>query len=216
MNTFDYAVLGLLAFGGLVGFQKGLFTGLAKFFGNLAALVLAVVFHTDFLQIMEPVLDLRALIEPKIGSFLTSILAKYASTNIAEDITEPLLAEATVLVTNYVLKIAAFLVVFIAVTILINLLISLIVTPLAKNLSLLNRGVGFLFGSLSMLIGLCLIIGLIAPFITAADLFNTGTSKLFPWLWQGYEFLRAVIAVWAGDIFQNPLETIPAFTGTFL
>jgi uncharacterized membrane protein required for colicin V production len=50
LNTFDLIILGLLFFGGIAGFQKGLITGLSRFVGKIAAIVIAVVFIASFLR----------------------------------------------------------------------------------------------------------------------------------------------------------------------
>jgi uncharacterized membrane protein required for colicin V production len=218
LNTFDIVVLVLLALGGFAGFQKGLITGLARFIGKLAALGIAVLFHKDFLQAVEPFLDFRALIEPKIGSFLAAILASKVTFGgqfgDPGTLVEPAIAEATAVLTDYVLKISSLLLLFLLAVLAINILIALIITPLAKSLSFVNRGGGFILGILGMLFGLCLFIGLLMPFITAADFLNTGNSLVYPWLWRGYELVKSLVAALAGDIFKNPLDAFPAFTGT--
>jgi uncharacterized membrane protein required for colicin V production len=98
----------------------------------------------------------------------------------------------------------------------INLIIAVVITPLAKTLSFVDRGGGLAFGVLSMAIGLCLVVGLLAPFLTTAStgLFKTNNSLLYPWLIQGYDVILAVISTFAGDILSNPLDKLPMFNQT--
>lgn len=220
MNTLDFIVLILLAFGGIVGFQKGLITGISRFVGKIAAIGIAVLFHTTFLNTIEPVLDLREKVEPKIGAFLAKIVAgktaapgQFGST---DALVQPVIGEATVVVTDYVLKIGSLLMLFFLAAFLINLLIAMIITPLAKSLGFVNRGGGLAFGVLSMLVGVCLVMGLVSPFLTTVnpDAFRVSSSIMYPWLMQGYELLLGFISAFAGDILNNPLETIPLLKGT--
>ncbi len=220
MNTFDFIILGLLAFGGIAGFRKGLITGLSRFLGKIAAIGIAVFFHPEFLQKVEPVLKLREKIEPKIGSFLTKVAegktpgkGQFAD---PDALVQPMIGEATIVLTDYVLKIGALLVLFFLIAFLINLLIAVVITPLAKTLSFVNRGGGLVFGILSTTLVLCLIIGLMAPFLTTANpgIFKASSSLLYPWLIQGYEILVCMIFAVAGDFLFNPLEAFPLFQET--
>jgi uncharacterized membrane protein required for colicin V production len=220
MNTFDFIVLGLLALGGITGFQKGLLTGLSRFLGKIAAMGIAVFFHPEFLQRVEPIFKLREKLEPKIGSFLIKVaegknLGKGKFTD-SEALIQPVIGEATIVLTDYVLKIGALLVLFILTALLLNLLIAVVITPLAKTLSFVNRGGGLAFGILSTMLVLCLLIGLMAPFLTTANpgIFKISGSRLYPWLIQGYEILRSIIFAVAGDFLINPLEAFPFFQET--
>jgi hypothetical protein len=96
------------------------------------------------------------------------------------------------------------------------LIIALVITPLAKTLSIVDRGGGLAFGLMSSLVGICLIVGIFSPFLTTtgSGIFAVNTSFLFPWLIQGYNLLLAGISVFAGDILTNPLESFPLFRQT--
>jgi len=219
LNTFDLIILGLLFFGGIAGFQKGLITGLSRFVGKIAAIVIAVVFHSKFLETLEPVLSLREKVEPAIGGFLLRIVESKApsgSSSATQALVQPAIGEATLALTDYVLKIGSLLVLFILASLVINLIIAVVITPLAKTLSFVDRGGGLAFGVLSMAIGLCLVVGLLAPFLTTAStgLFKTNNSLLYPWLIQGYDVILAVISTFAGDILSNPLDKLPMFNQT--
>lgn len=221
MNTFDLIIVALLLFGGIAGFQKGLITGLSRFIGKIAAIVIAVVFHNQFLNMLEPALGLREKLEPAISGFLLNIVQGRLPSGSLYDtqtIAQPALGEATTVLTDYVLKIGSLLVLFILASLVINLIIAVVITPLAKTLSFVDRGGGLAFGVLSMFIGLCLVVGLLAPFLTTAttSIFKVSNSLLYPWLIQGYDVLLAVISTFAGDILTNPLEKLPIFNQTLI
>lgn len=217
MSTFDIVILILLVFGGIAGFQKGLITGLSRFIGKIAAIGIAVFFHMQFLNSVEPVLGLRIKIKPIIESFLEKIVeSKSAAGGQFGDtgsFVGPVIGEATAVLTNYVLKIGAVITLFLLAVFIINIIIAVIITPLAKTLSFVNRGGGFAFGILSMLVGLCLCIGLMGPFLMTAntEMFRVSDSVLYPWLIEGYEVLLGIISAFAGDIFTNPLESLPFY-----
>jgi len=221
MATFDLIVLGLLLFGGLAGFRKGLISGVSKFAGKIAAIGIAVVFHKQFLNALEPIFGLRQRIEPKIAEFLTKLVESRTGSNSYGDsglLVQPVVGEATVVLTDYVLKIGALLLLFIIVTIAVNIVINLVINPLAQTLSVVDRGGGLAFGILGTLVGLCLAVGLVAPFIISA---NTGIamindSFLYPWLMQGYDIILAAISAFAGDILVNPFEAFPLLQETII
>lgn len=216
MNTFDIIVLILLALGGITGFRKGLLTGMARLLGEIAAIAAAVVFHMRFLDMIEPVFNLRGIIEPKINSLVVKVLESKA---VIPDMVPgdmgglviPVIEEATVALTDYILKIIALIILFLLASFLINLLISLLVTPLAKSLGIVNRGGGLAFGFLTIFIVLSLIVGMASPVLTAASAagIKTNDSLFYPILMNGYEVILSVISVFAGDFLANPLEMLP-------
>ncbi|MCM1565986.1 MAG: CvpA family protein [Dehalobacter sp. 4CP] len=219
MNTFDYVMLALLVLGGLIGFRKGLITGLSRFIGKIAAIGIAVFFYKPFLNLLEPVLGLEAKLEPKIGNFLTKIAESKASGTdpygAADSIRQSMIGQATPVLTDYVLKIGAVLLLFILAACIINLIIALVITPIAKNLSFINRGGGLLFGLLSTFVVISLVLGLFSPLLSTGDsgLLKTGSSLLYPWFMQGYDLILSGISVFAGDILNNPLNSIPLLNG---
>ncbi|NLI92895.1 MAG: CvpA family protein [Peptococcaceae bacterium] len=220
MNTFDIVVLILILAGGIAGFQKGLIMGLSRLVGKIAAIVVAVVFHQQFLKTIEPVLGLKKIIEPKISGFLAKIVeSKLAASGVpggtTKALAQPAINQATVALTDYVLKIGSLLLLFILVSLIINFVISLIISPVAKSLSFADRGGGMIFGILSTLIGVCLFVGLVAPLLTKGNvgLFKISNSILYPWLMEGYDFILFGIKAYAGDVLKNPLEGIPLFKG---
>ncbi|NLP44002.1 MAG: CvpA family protein, partial [Peptococcaceae bacterium] len=75
MNTFDFLILAVLAIGAFAGFRKGFITGIARFLGKIAAVVIAVLFHDEFLSIADGALSLKAKITPTINGFLSGVLA---------------------------------------------------------------------------------------------------------------------------------------------
>lgn len=213
-------ILIILAVGGIAGFQKGLITGLARFIGKIAAIVIAIFFHMHFLTAVEPVFGLREKIAPTISDFLTKILASKATGGgqfgNTDALTQPVITEATVVLTDYLLKIGSLIILFLVTGFIINLIIAVVITPLAKSLSIVNRGGGLAFGALSTMVGLCLVIGLFTPFLTASDsgIFGINDSLLYPWIAQGYDLLVGITSAFAEDTLTNPLERFPLFEQT--
>lgn len=217
MSGFDIAVLFLLGLGAITGFQKGLITGIARLAGKIAAIVVALLFHQQFLTFIEPVFNLRGIIEPRVVGLLTKIMAsKDNSEGSTEAFFQPMLTEATIAITDYALKICGLLLLFIVLSVIINIFITLIVTPLAKSLGIVNRGGGLVFGALSTLIVLCIIVGMASPFLStgSSGIINTSQSFLYPWLLEGYQLLLSFIGVFDSELLTNPFEALPIFKGT--
>ncbi len=221
MSTFDIIILVLLALAGIIGFQKGLITGVSKFIGKIAAIFIAYAFHQQFLSLLEKVVGIREMITPKVGELLLKMVegkiagGGYGNSNA---LIQPVAAQATKVLTDYVLNIGSILILFILASLIINLIIAMVITPLARNLSLVNRGGGLAFGVLSSGVVLCLILGLITPFLTTTSpsVLKLNDSFLYPWMIQGYDAVMPVISGFSGDILTNPLESIPIFKETSL
>lgn len=219
MELFDVVILGLLIFGGIIGFQRGLISGISKLAGKIAAIGIAIVFHKPFLNIIDPMFGLREIIEPKINQFLLNLIEGRTGSNPYIDsggIVQPAIGEATLVLTDYVLKIGSLLLLFMIITIAVNIIITVIINPLAKTLSVVDRGGGLVLGLLGMLIGICLVVGLIAPFLTTAGtgILTVENSLLYPLLMQGYEAILAIITAFAGDVLVNPLDAFPMLKET--
>lgn len=216
VNVFDLVVLVLIGVGGITGFQKGLITGIARLAAKIAAIAAALLFHRQFLDTVEPVFNVRDIIEPRIEGFLINIAeTKAVSGPLGEAgvLIQPVLAEATSVVTDYTLKICSILVLFLLVSLALNIIISLVITPLAKSLGLLNRGGGLFFGALSTYVVLCLIIGLVSPFLASSGSGVLNSSLVYPWLIGGYEVFLSILALFAHDILTSPLESFPLIDG---
>ncbi len=217
MSGFDIVVLFLLGLGAITGFQKGLITGIARLVGKIAAIVVALLFHQQFLSLIEPVFNLRGIIEPRVVALLTKIMAsKDNSEGSTEAFIQPMLTEATITITDYTLKIIGLLLLFIILSVIINIFITFIVTPLAKSLGIVNKGGGLAFGALSTIIVLCIVVGMTAPFLNTANsgIINTNQSFLFPWLLEGYQQLLSFMGAFDSELLTNPFEGLPIHNGT--
>jgi len=214
LNTFDFVILAVLAIGAIAGFRKGLITGIARFLGKIAAVVVAVLFHDEFLSLADSALNLKVKITPTVNGFLSKAIAGRTGQSepaFSEALLEPVLSNTTAIVTDYLLKISSLIILFLIAGFLINLIISLFIKPLAKSLSLINRGGGFLFGFLSSMIGICLIVGLITPFLTATSwgVSNLANSITYPFVSQGYDLILGLISSFADGTLTNPFENLP-------
>ncbi len=222
MNIFDIIILVLLLFGGIAGFQRGLITGLARFAGKIASIAIAVLFHQDFLNWLEPRFGIRENIQPHISSFLSKIIKSQtpvsASKVNTDAMIQPVVGEATIILTDYALKVISLLVLFFLVGFMLNLIITLVITPLAKSLGFVNRGGGLAFGLLSAGIVLCLVVGLIEPFLSSLStgLSRVNDSLFYPWLMQGYDIILGVVSTFVGDIITNPLEGFSIIKDTII
>lgn len=215
MNSFDIAVFILLAIGAITGCQKGLLTGLSRLIGKLAAIGIALFFHKEFLGFVEPLFNLREKIEPQINSLLVKVFESQSAVGSGE-LTQPVIGEATGLLTDYALKIMALIALFLIAIIVINIIISLIIKPLAKSLGIVNRGGGLAFGLLSTFIVLSIVIGLAAPILTtmSAAGIDTGNSVSYPYFVDSFNLIKDIFSIFAGDILTNPLELLPQLPGT--
>lgn len=214
MNTFDFLILAVLAIGAFAGFRKGFITGIARFLGKIAAVVIAVLFHDEFLSIADGAFSLKAKITPTINDFLSGVLAgkiDQSEPAFSEALLEPFLSNTTVLVTNYFLKISSLIILFLIAGFGINLFISLFIKPLAKSLSLVNRGGGLIFGFFSSMVGVCLIVGLITPFLTATTwgVNNLSYSVTYPFVSRGYDLILSLVSSFADGTLANPFENLP-------
>jgi uncharacterized membrane protein required for colicin V production len=210
-----------LLFGGIAGFQKGLITGLARFAGKITAIAVAVIFHKQFLNAVDPLLGVRRMVEPQIAAFLAKVIEKKASAGgpfNSHSVLQPVINDATIALTDYILKIGSLLLLFILVTIIINIIIALVINPLAKSLGFVNRGGGLVFGILGVVVGVCLVIGLLSPFLTTISpgVLKINNSLIYPWIMDGYKMLSGIISAFAGDFLVNPLETLPMFKETII
>lgn len=217
MSSIDIVIIFLLGLGAITGFQKGLITGIARLVGKIAAIVIALLFHQQFLSFIEPIFNLRGIIEPRVVGLLTKIVTSQVnSEGSTETFIQPVLTEATIVITDYALKILGLLLLFIILSVIINIFITLVVTPLAKSLGLVNRGGGLAFGALSTIVVLCLIVGITSPFLNTANagIINTSESFIYPWLLEGYQLLLYFIAVFDSELLMNPFDSLPIFNGT--
>jgi uncharacterized membrane protein required for colicin V production len=220
MSLFDIFVVTIVVISGIAGVRKGLITGLAKFIGKIVAVFVAFLFFARFLEFLEKHIALREIIEPKVGNLVIKIFegkvngGGYGNSSF---LMSAAIEQATNSFTNYILNIIAILVLFVAVSLFINLVISFLISPLAKNLTIINRGGGFVLGLLSSFVVLCLVVGLISPFLTASEkLSSVQTSVLYPYLMEGYNTALPVISGFSSEILLNPLESIESLKDSFL
>ncbi len=220
MSNFDIIIIVLVVLSGVAGFRKGLITGMSRFIGRIAAIAIAFVFHKQFFNLADAIFSVRESVEPIIGNFITQLLESSISSGTYSN-TETLLQtgadQLTIVLTNYILSIGSVLILFILASLIIDLIIALVISPLAKNLSFINKGGGFAFGILSSFIVLCLIVGLITPFLTTAgpSVLELNDSILYPWMVQGYELELSVMQGFA-DGLHNPLDAFPIFNNNAL
>jgi uncharacterized membrane protein required for colicin V production len=73
---FDIIVLLLLVAGGVVGLLKGLITGIARLVGNIAAILVAYLFHKPFLALVEKAVPLHDLVGERVQSFISDATSR--------------------------------------------------------------------------------------------------------------------------------------------
>jgi len=214
VNTFDIIILILLAFGGILGFNKGLITGFTRFVGKIISIGLAFIFHGQFISLFEDLFKIREIIDSSLSAVLAKVINNRITT--ADNLLQSAAGQLTSVITDYLLIIFSIVILFIVVSTIINLLISLIITPVAKNLGLINRGGGLAFGLLGSYVVLCLLIGLTAPFLTtwSNGALGIGDSLLFPLLLQGYDLQLSLLSGFSDDILTNSLYSMPLIPKT--
>ena len=220
MNTFDIIILTLLVLGGIIGFRKGLITGISRFVGKILAIGFAFAFHDEFTIILEELFGLSKIIEATLNGILVKVIDGNMTSDLYGD-SDNLLQPAVGLLTSiseYILLIFSIAVLFIIASFLINLVISLIISPVARKLGLINRGGGFAFGVLSSFIVLCLFIGLFTPFLNLPGnkVLSIGNSLLYPLMLQGYDLELSVFSSFSDDILTNSLYSLPFSSETSL
>lgn len=213
MNALDAAALIILAIGGLAGYQKGLITGFSHFVGKIASLVIALLYHQQFLQTLEPFLHLRDKIQPKISAFLLRVALERIGgggslSGSAEKLVQPAISQTAVSLTDYILMIGSVILLFLLTSLAINIFISIIVNPIAGSMGIINRGGGLLFGVLSSFVAVCLIVGLTSPLLTIVNskALKPETSELYPVFISGYVIIKDLSSVIAEDLLTNPLK----------
>ncbi len=130
MNTFDFIILILLAAAGIIGFQKGLITGLTRFVGKIIAIGIAFVFHSQFINLLENIFPISKLIESSLSGIMAKILeSKMAASQSggSDAMLEPFAGSVTAVITDYILIILSISVLFFIASILINLLIGVLI-----------------------------------------------------------------------------------------
>ncbi len=170
-------------------YQNGINSGISHFVGKIAALIIALLFHQQFLQTLEPYLHLRDKIQPKISAFLlkTALERIGGGTSISSSsakLAQPAIAQTAISLTDYILLIGSVILLFLLTSLVINIFIGIIVNPIASSMGMINKGGGLLFGILSSFVVVCLIVGLTAPILSIinSEAFKPEASELYPFL----------------------------------
>lgn len=242
MNLVDVLIIGVVLLGALHGYQKGLITSIVNFLSSIIAFVVASWKYAAVLHWSEQYLPLQKWLEPLIyqailpavqaktsslqQQFIGNILSAlppgwrniFDSLNLAniqipqtiEQVTQRL-AET---LTERILGLVAFGCVFLTVVILIQLLASIMLRFLGFWGGAFNRGGGLMFGGLSVLVCLAVLVGLSAPLLKmgVGGSFNTLilNSFFYPYLTK---IFQALDQVFSAQISQKLLEPLSLSKG---
>lgn len=206
MNLVDVLVLGLVLFGALNGYRKGLLTSIVSFLSYIVGFLIASREYIAALHWVEQYFPLQRWLEPIVYKTILPLVQSKASTlqqqvlgNILGALPEEwrsVFASMNIpgtqmtqsieqvshnvagVLTERILSLLAFGFVFYSVVLLIQLITALVLRPFGIWGWSLNRGGGLFFGGLSALIGLAVLTGLISP------LFHLGMGGEFATLVQ--------------------------------
>jgi Colicin V production protein. len=236
VNLVDVIILGFVLLGGLHGYQRGLLTSIVGFLSSIVGFLVAAKEYMPALRWAEQYFPLKEWIEPIIyrlllpsvqakadtiqqqalGSILGALPSEWRSIfenlqggNLSGTIEKVTHNLAGMLAEN-ILGLIAFGCVFYIVVVIIHIIVSILLHPLGSWSGSINRGGGLIFGVLSTIIGLSVLIGLISPFlqIGVGGSFNTLVqSSLFsPYLVGIFHALDKAFAAQLSRKLLEPLS----------
>lgn len=195
MNIFDILILGLLILGALQGYRKGLISGLVNLLGSIFGFYFAVKEYLMVFEWLEQHTPLRQWLEPVVYRFLLpSVQAQAQTTQLqtldkilsvfpkelrglissgavpdfqayTQNLVQTMTKTVSGVLTDNLIKIIAFFLTYTVVILILQIVVNLILAPIGFFSGTVNRGGGFLFGSLGALVGVAIIMGLITPFL---------------------------------------------------
>lgn len=191
MNLVDVLILGFVLLGALHGYQRGLITSIVGLLSNVVGFLVATKEYMTALRWAEQYFPLKSWVESIIyrvllpsvqakadaiqqqalGSILGAMPAEWRSifqnlsgSNLSGTIEQVTHTLAGRLAEN-ILGLIAFGCVFYIVVVIIHIAAAIFLHPLGGWGGSLNRGGGLIFGGLSTLISLSVLVGLISPFL---------------------------------------------------
>lgn len=242
MNLVDVIIIGFVLLGALHGYQRGLITSIIGFLSSIFGFLVATKEYMPALHWAEQYFSLKEWIEPIIyrvllpsvqakadslqqqalGSILGSLPSEWKSifeslqgaklSGTLEQVTHRLAG----MIAENILALIAFGCVFYIVVVITHILVSILIRPLGSWSGTLNRGGGLIFGGLSTLIGLSVLVGLISPFLqlNAGGSFNSliQSSYISPYL---VKIFHALDQAFSAQLSQKLLEPISQGKGVW-
>ena len=236
MNLIDILILGLILFGSLRGYQKGLISSIVNFISTIVAFLIASWKYMIALHWAEQYFPFKEWLGPLIykaiypavqskastlenqslGSILGALPPEWRSLfenllgvqmpQAIEQVTHSLAG----MLTERILSLIAFGCVFYIVVFIIQLVSSILLSPFGSWGGSLNRGGGLLFGGLSVLIGMAVIAGLFSPLLQlgVGGSFNAliQSSSFYPHLVEIFNVLDHVFAAQLSQKLLEPLS----------
>lgn len=236
MNLIDILILAFVMVGALHGYQRGLISSVLGLLSNVIGFIVASWQYVAALQWAEQYFPLRQGLESFIyRTILSSVQAKATSgpdqqsaesflgilpsewgglweslagigiPQAVEQVTHQLAAQLS----ERILSLVAFVCVFYLTVFVLQLIFYMILRPFGKWGGSLNRGGGLLFGSLSALIGLSVVAGLLWPFFQmgVGGSFNALVLNSFCYT-HLLEIFRFLDQAFAAQISQEILEPL--------
>ena len=218
MNLIDVLIIGFVLLGALHGYQRGFITSIVSFLSSIIAFLVATWEYMIALHWVEQYFPLKEWLEPLIYRALLPSVQSKAGTlqqqalgNIlgalppewrsifenlqgvkTSDTIEQVTHSIAAMLTDHILSLIAFGCVFYIVVVLSHLAVSILLRPLGSWSGSFNRGGGLMFGGLSTLIGLSVLIGLLSP------LLQLGVGGSFSLLIQHSYFYPYLLGVFHG------------------
>lgn len=240
MNIFDILILGFLILGALQGYRKGLVFGLVSLLGSLLGFYVAVKEYLNVLGWLEQHTPLRQWLEPAVyRSVLPSVQNQAQTTQqqalerifsmipkelqgligsgtvpdfhaYTQNIVQTIAKSMSSVLTDNLMRILAFFLTYLAVVLILQILAVIILVPLSFFGGTVNRGGGFLFGALGVLVVIAIIVGLISPFLPilgqSGPLALLQKALLYPYLTQIFEGLKAIFRLEMAQNLKLPLD----------
>lgn len=240
MNIFDILILGFLILGALQGYRKGLIFGLVSVLGGLLGFYVAakeslkvlgwLEQHTPLRQWLEPVVYRLVLpsvqnqaqitqqqaLERIFSMFPKELQGLIGSGTVpdfqayTQSIVQTIAKNMSSVLMDNLMRIIAFFLTYLAVVLVLQILAAIVLVPLGFFGGTVNRGGGFLFGALGVLVGIAIIVGLISPFLPifgrSGPLVLLQKAWFYPYLNQIFEWLKTVFHLEITQGLKLPLD----------
>jgi hypothetical protein len=236
MNLIDILILGLILFGALRGYQKGLISSIVNFLSTILGFLVASWKYMIALGWAEQYFSFKEWLEPLIYKAIHPAVQSKAATlesqslsnilgalplewrSLFENVSGVQMPQAIEQVTHSlagmlterILSLIAFGCVFYIVVFIIQLASSILLSPFGRWGGSLNRGGGLLFGGLSVLIGMAVIAGLFSPLLQlgVGGSFNAliQSSSFYPHLVEIFSVLDQAFSAQLSQKLLEPLS----------
>ncbi|MDR3540786.1 MAG: CvpA family protein [Desulfosporosinus sp.] len=244
MNLLDVLILGFILLGALHGYQRGLITSIINFLSSIVGFVVASWGYMVALHWVEQYLPLQQWLEPVIyrvmlpavkskagtlqqqalGNILGALPPEWrnilAPLNLSSSQVPQAIEQVTQrlagMFTEHILSLIAFGCVFCVVVVLLQILVAILLRPFGGWGGAFNRSGGLMFGGLSALISLAVLVGLFSPLLKlgVGESINNliQNSSFYPYL---IGIFQALDQAFSAQLSQKLLEPLSLGKGVW-